>query len=162
MREISAGLIIYRKKNGAIEFFVGHPGGPYWKNQEFFTFLKGRLEEDEDLLSTAIREVKEECGITMPQCNDSVSKVNYVYLGSVKQTKKTVHAFLIEHDFDEKTCYSNMCHVEYPYKSGNIIEIPEIDEYRWVTYEELTKITHIKHLPLYEKAIDIIEHGKLD
>ena len=62
----SAGIIPYRINNGHIEFFVGHPGGPYWKNNPYYAFLKGGLEEGEDSFMAAIREFKEESGLSLP------------------------------------------------------------------------------------------------
>lgn len=77
----SAGIIPYRINNGHIEFFVGHPGGPYWKNNPYYAFLKGGLEEGEDSFMAAIREFKEESGLSLPS-------VPFISLGAVKQNSK--------------------------------------------------------------------------
>lgn len=147
--QTSAGLIVYRKNNDKIEFFVGHPGGPYWKNQKQYYFLKGHVEEGETILEAALREFEEESG-------RQITSEPLKYLGLVKQSKKNVHAFLIKDNFDERKCYSNTCEVEFPPKSGQLIEINEIDDYKWLTFEELKDITHPKHLPLYEESLNYI------
>lgn len=147
---ISAGIIPYRfNKNEEIEFFVGHPGGPYWKNDPYYAFLKGGLEDGEDTLTAAIREFEEEAGIKVPD-------VSLIFLGSVKQnSKKIVYAYGASFDIDPKKCFSNECEVEHPSHSGNKIKIPEIDKYAWMTFDELKKITNESHLQFYRKIIDI-------
>ena len=42
----AAGLMIYRKKEGALEVFLVHPGGPMWvkKDVGWWTIRKGEYE----------------------------------------------------------------------------------------------------------------------
>lgn len=144
----SAGIIPYRVKDGHIEFFVGHPGGPYWKNNSYYAFLKGGLEEGENSLQAAIREFEEESGIPLPI-------IPFISLGAVKQnSKKTVYAYGVEYDIDPEKCFSNECEVEHPSNSGIKIKIPEIDKYAWMTFEELKEITNKNHLPFYKEIIN--------
>jgi len=57
MREISAGIIIYRQTKEGIKFlFLYHSRG-YWN------FPKGKIEIEERSLQTAFREVREETGL---------------------------------------------------------------------------------------------------
>lgn len=148
---VSAGIIPYRVKNNEIEFFVGHPGGPYWKNNPYFAFLKGGVEYGEDFFEAAIREFKEESGVSIPEHKYS----NIFFLGSVKQnSKKTVYAYAIDFDFDSTKCFSNECEVEHPFKSGNLIMVPEIDKYEWMSFEKITEVTNKSHLFFYQKIVD--------
>lgn len=78
------------------------------------------------------------------------------YIGCAKQSKKIVHAFLINLNIDETKCKSNNCLIEYPKNSKKYIEIPEIDKYQWMTFEELQNVVHYLHIPLYLKALDKI------
>lgn len=144
----SAGIIPYRVKDRHIEFFVGHPGGPYWKNNPYYAFLKGGLEEGENSLQAAIREFEEESGISLPI-------IPFISLGAVKQnSKKTVYAYGVEYDIDPEKCFSNECEVEHPSNSGIKIKIPEIDKYAWMTFEELKEITNKNHLHFYKEIIN--------
>lgn len=158
---VSSGFIVYRINGDKIEFFVGHPGGPFYKSREYFTFLKGeRKDIFEGLFDNAKREFLEESGLP----NEIFKKdIEYDYLGFVKQPKKFVHAFLISLEIDPNVCYSNKTMIEYPKKSGNYIEISEMDGYKWLTFDELKEKTHPLHIPLYEKALEIIslrnKHG---
>ena len=56
-REISAGVIIYRRTKDGPKFLVLYHGNGYW------SFPKGKLETGERGLEAAFREVSEETGI---------------------------------------------------------------------------------------------------
>ena len=60
-REISAGLLAFRRKNG-LEVLLAHPGGPFWarKDDGVWTIPKGLVEPGDDLVATARREFNEE------------------------------------------------------------------------------------------------------
>jgi len=58
VREKTIGVITFRRKGKAIEYLLLHHGGQYWN------FPKGRQEQGEDEMQTALRELKEETGIT--------------------------------------------------------------------------------------------------
>jgi len=63
---ISAGLLMYRIRDGKLQMLLAHPGGPFFKNKDdgAWTIPKGEIEPGEDLLEAAKREFKEETGIT--------------------------------------------------------------------------------------------------
>lgn len=123
-RKISAGLLMYRKKNNQLEFFLVHPGGPYFKNKDdgAWTIPKGEVENTELLLDTALREFREETGI------DPAGE--FISLESVKQKGgKTVYAWAFKGDWDETTpIKSNYFEIEWPPRSGKKQKFPEIDK----------------------------------
>jgi bis(5'-nucleosidyl)-tetraphosphatase len=57
-REISAGIIVFRKTQDGPKFLILYHGGNYWN------FPKGHIESEEKSLATAFRETKEEAGIS--------------------------------------------------------------------------------------------------
>ena len=65
MPRTSAGLLPYRRRDGRLEVFLVHPGGPFWANKEehAWSVAKGEIERGEDLLDAAHREFFEETGI---------------------------------------------------------------------------------------------------
>lgn len=133
----SAGIIPYRYNDeGEMEFFVGSPGGK--QEGKYYALLKGHVEEDEDVIEAALREFKEESGISLP-----VEK-HLIPLGSVLQNpKKTVVAYGIYYpNIKPDECFSNM---------ADGCPWPEIARYKWMTYNELKKCTHVSHLPFYIK-----------
>jgi predicted NUDIX family NTP pyrophosphohydrolase len=120
---VSAGLLMFRRKGGALEFLLAHPGGPFLarKDESAWTIPKGEAAPDEDLLTRAQIEFEEELGIR--------PHGNWIELGSIKQKGgKTVHAWAFEGDLpDSFELKSNTFEIEWPPRSGNLKQFPEID-----------------------------------
>ena len=127
----SAGILLFRMNKKNLEFFLVHPGGPFWKNKDLgaWSIPKGEFEDGEDPLKAARREFEEETG----QKIDG----DFIPLKSVKlKSGKMVYAWAIEKDIDPKVLLSNTIHVEWPPKSGKRIEIPEVDKGEWFSFDE--------------------------
>ncbi len=122
MGKTSAGLILYRLRNGKPEILLGHTGGPFYakKDAGAWSFPKGETGEGEDLLEAAKREFKEETSFDAPEGN-------YICLGSISRPGKTVHVWAVQGDCDLTKFKSNTCMTEWPPKSGKQIEVPEVD-----------------------------------
>jgi len=121
--KISAGLLMYRYRNGHLEVFLAHPGGPFFKNKDagYWSIPKGEMDPGENSLNAAIREFSEETGI--------VPRGEFIPLGSVVQKSgKTVHAWAFAGDWDGATpIKSNTFEMEWPPRSGKKQTFPEID-----------------------------------
>jgi len=76
---VSAGLLLFRRSGSEIEFFLAHPGGPFWKSKDegAWTIPKGLVEPGEHPLASARREFQEETGI--------VPQPPFLELGSIRQ-----------------------------------------------------------------------------
>ncbi len=63
-RKQSAGLLLFRRRAGALEVLLVHPGGPFWarKDDGAWSVPKGEIDQHEDALAAARREVEEETG----------------------------------------------------------------------------------------------------
>jgi len=124
---VSAGLLLFRRSpERGLEFFLAHPGGPFWSNRDTgaWTIPKGVVEEGEDLLDAARREFNEETGIT--------ATGPFLSLGSIKQKAgKTVHAWAWEGDADATTIVSNDTKTEWPRGSGKWLTFAEVDRCEW-------------------------------
>ena len=111
---ISAGLLMYNENNGYTEFFLVHPGGPYFANKDagYWGVPKGLQENDEDLLTTAIREFHEETGIQ--------SHGEFLPLGMIKQKNgKLVYTWAFKTERNNPIdIQSNTCEIEWPPHSG--------------------------------------------
>jgi predicted NUDIX family NTP pyrophosphohydrolase len=126
MPRTSAGLLMYRIKDGALEVLLAHPGGPFFQRKDdgAWTIPKGEPDADEDLVVTAQREFEEETSIkpTGP----------FIPLRPIQQKGgKVVHAWAFEADFDPASIKSNTFTMEWPPKSGRQQEFPEIDRAEW-------------------------------
>ena len=123
---VSAGLLLYRQRQGRLELFLAHPGGPFWKDRDLaaWTIPKGGVDEGEDLLAAACREFEEETGVT-PQGP-------FISLGSIRQKAgKVVHAWAWEGDADADRATSNVKRSEWPRRSGQWLTFPEVDRCGW-------------------------------
>jgi predicted NUDIX family NTP pyrophosphohydrolase len=125
---LSAGLLLFRRgtASAALEFFLAHPGGPFWANREdgAWTIPKGGVEAGEAILDAARREFQEETGIAPAG--------PFIDLGSIRQRAgKVVHAWAFEGDADPDTIVSNSMTTEWPRGSGRMITFPEVDRCGW-------------------------------
>jgi predicted NUDIX family NTP pyrophosphohydrolase len=123
---VSAGLLLFRRKAGALELFLAHPGGPFWRHRDdgAWTIPKGGVDAGEGLLEAACREFAEETGLT-PQ-------PPFIALGEVRQKAgKRIHAWAWEGDADPATITSNVMRTEHPRGSGRFLTFPEVDRCAW-------------------------------
>jgi predicted NUDIX family NTP pyrophosphohydrolase len=114
---------MYRVRDGQLQVFLAHPGGPFFQNKDegVWTIPKGEPDPGEDFLDAAVREFTEETNLkpTGP----------YLELTPVKQKGgKTVHAWAFEEASLPVTLISNTFVMEWPPKSGTMVEFPEIDK----------------------------------
>ena len=127
----SAGLLVYKKQRDEVEVFLVHPGGPFWKGKDkgAWSIPKGEFEEGEETLAAAKREFKEETG---QQVNG-----DFIELKTIKQKSgKLVYAWAVEGQVDAENIVSNTFKLEYPYKSGKWIMVPEVDKAAWFSVKE--------------------------
>ena len=128
----SAGFLIFRKRD-EFEFFLVHPGGPFWAKKDLgaWSIPKGEYEDGADPLATAFREFQEEIGVP-PQ-----PKGELLPLGEVRQAGgKIVTAWAFESDCDQTAIRSNTFSMEWPRGSGRIREFPEVDRAGWFRIAE--------------------------
>lgn len=127
----SAGILLYRKRNDITEVFLVHPGGPFWIKKDIgaWSITKGEFTDEEQPLTAAIREFKEETGMLLSG--------DYIELTPVKQKGgKVVYAWALEGDIDAGTITCNTFKMEWPPKSGQWKSFPEVDKADWFTIEE--------------------------
>ncbi|MGH9764947.1 MAG: NUDIX domain-containing protein [Blastocatellia bacterium] len=126
MAKKSAGLLMYRKRNGFLEVFLVHPGGPFWakKDAGAWTIPKGEFGDGEEPLDAAKREFEEETGFK--------PEGEYQPLKLVRQAGgKIVLAWFLEGDCDASAVKSNTFSLEWPPRSGQQQEFPEVDRAGW-------------------------------
>ena len=150
MRKPSAGLALYRWRNGGIELLLVHPGGPYWakKDDGAWSFPKGEIEDGEQPADVARRELREETGC------EAAGELQS--LGSVKQAGgKTVHLWAAEGDCDATAITSNTFTLEWPPKSGRQQEFPEVDRAGWFTPDEARRKLLDGQRPFVDRLLEL-------
>jgi predicted NUDIX family NTP pyrophosphohydrolase len=145
MAKRSAGLLLYRLKNGQPEVLLVHPGGPYWakKDDGAWSIPKGEYTDDEEPLAAARREFEEETGTRL--------EGDVIPLGTVRQPGgKLVTAFAMEGDLDATTVRSITFTMDWPPRSGRMQDFPEVDRAGWFGKEEAERKILRGQLPILQ------------
>jgi predicted NUDIX family NTP pyrophosphohydrolase len=134
--------------NKELEFFLVHPGGPFFKNKQlgFWGIPKGLPEANEDLLQAAQREFTEETGLT--------PHPPFYPLATIQQKGgKVVHSWTFLGEWDSTAgINSNMFNLEWPPRSGKFQNFPEQDKAEWMSYEKACIHILPAQLPLLHEA----------
>jgi predicted NUDIX family NTP pyrophosphohydrolase len=129
-KQHSAGILLYRRTRGQLEVLLVHPGGPFWakKDEQAWSIPKGEFDAEHPL-EAAKRELTEETGASVTGAALALTPVK-------QPSGKIVHAFAVEQDFDLANFRSNTFSLEWPPRSGRMLECPEVDRAAWFTAEE--------------------------
>ena len=142
----SAGILLFRRKDQQLEFFLVHPGGPFFAKKDlgFWTVPKGELNEGEEALTAAIREFKEETGESLT--GDFIELTPIVQKGG-----KKVLCWAVEGELDPSTIVSNTFEIEWPPRSGKRQSFAEIDKAQWFAYSDAVKYINEKQIALLDE-----------
>jgi predicted NUDIX family NTP pyrophosphohydrolase len=145
----SAGLLLYRQRDGKPEVLLVHPGGPFWQKRDdgAWSIPKGEIVENETGIDVARREFQEELGTAAPDGE-------LTSLGTVQQAGgKVVQAWAVPGDLDVTRTTSNTFELEWPPRSGRIQQFPEVDRAGWFDLDTARR----KLLPAQGAFIDRLE-----
>ena len=145
----SAGILAFRIIGKELEFFLVHPGGPFFAKEDagVWTVPKGGLLADEEMLAAAIREFEEETSIKL--------EGNFIPLKEITQKGgKKVYCWAINFDFDASKIVSNTFEMEWPPRSGRKIEIAEIDKGEWFNYQEAKIKINERQIPFLDEVTE--------
>ena len=150
----SAGLLLHRgsPRGGDLQVFLAHMGGPFWRRRpRAWSIPKGLLEDGEDALTAARREFAEEIGVAAPDGD-------VVDLGEVRQASgKRVRVFAVPAEgFDVDAVRSNTVRLELPRGSGRFVEVPEVDEARWVPVDEACELLVAGQVAAVDRLVDAV------
>ena len=156
MKKQSAGILLYRYSINGIEVLLVHPGGPFHKNRDIgsWSIPKGEFDDDEEALTAAKREFEEELG-------QKLLASQFIEMKPVKQRSgKIVYAWAAEGDLDTTDVKSNIFRLEYPYKSGKWIDIPEVDKAEWFSPGEAKQKINPGQVPLIDELLQLVDGDK--
>ena len=148
----SAGLVLYRRRDGKLEVLLVHPGGPFWQKRDdgAWSIPKGEIAENEIGIEVARREFHEELGTAAPDGGAAP-------LGEVRQAGgKLVHAWAVPGDLDVSRMTSNSFELEWPPRSGRMQTFPEVDRAEWFDLDTARR----KLLPAQRAFIDRLEEQR--
>ncbi len=131
MPKVSAGILLFRHRPSGVEVLLVHPGGPFWakKDEGAWSIPKGLVDDGEDVLAAARRELVEETGAS--------ANGPFLDLGKHRQPGgKTIAGFACEGAFDPAALKSNTFTMEWPPNSGRAAEFPEVDRAGWFSFGE--------------------------
>ena len=143
----SAGILLYRRRSGQLEVLLVHLGGPFWSKKDDGAWFipKGELEADEEPLQAARREFREELGSEPPNGEP-------LTLGTVKnKSGKLIYAWALEGDLELAAFKSNSFTLEWPPRSGQMREFPEIDRAAFFELSDAEQKLHQAEQPLLER-----------
>ncbi|MCU1692474.1 MAG: mismatch repair protein MutT [Frankiales bacterium] len=127
MPKTSAGLLLWRRRDGEVEVLLAHPGGPLFakKDDGVWSVPKGEHGPEEEPLEAARREYAEELGLPAPDAPP-------VPLGAVVlKSGKVVTAWALEADPDLTGFDPGTFELEWPPRSGRTQPFPEVDRVAW-------------------------------
>ena len=153
--EISAGVLLYKFRDGQYYVYLIHAGGPYNQgNPHAWGIPKGHFDEtlDNTLQQAAEREFVEEVGIQVP--GDLTFD-----LGQIKTASgKTVQAFAAEGDLPSGYILSS--NMVDKMINGKMVTFPEVDDGKWFTLEDAYDIINNRQKP-FITALEVEMSDKL-
>jgi predicted NUDIX family NTP pyrophosphohydrolase len=146
MAKQSAGLLMYRWGDRALEVLLVHPGGPFWQRKDAgaWTIPKGEIQPGEAPLAAAQREFKEELGLE--------ASGDWIELTPIQQKGgKIVHAWAFEGTCDTSQIRSNTFTMTWPPGSGKTSEFPEVDRAEFFDLANAREKINAGQVPLLEE-----------
>jgi predicted NUDIX family NTP pyrophosphohydrolase len=146
----SAGILLHRRRDGAHEVLLVHPGGPFWakKDAGAWSIPKGEYQDGEEPRAAALREFAEELGTPAPDGE-------LVELGEVRQRGgKVVTAWALDGDADADAIRSNTFTMQWPPRSGTMREFPEVDRAAWFSLDEARERILPGQAPLLDRLAE--------
>ncbi len=142
---LSAGILLFRQREGGTEVLLIKPGGPFWRNKDAGAWMipKGKIEPGEAAAEAALREFEEETGTRLTAVPFPLTRVR-------QAGGKIVEAFAVEGNLDCDAIRSNDFEVEWPPRSGKRELYPEVEQARWMTLAQARKMMLPSQLPLLD------------
>ena len=141
----SAGVVLFRQRDGDTQVLLIKPGGPFWRNKDVGAWMipKGAIEKGERPVEAALREFEEETGTRLNAAPFPLLKIR-------QAGGKWVEAFAVEGDLDASAVRSIEFELEWPPHSGRRQYYPEVDQARWMSLAEARAHMLPSQLPLLD------------
>jgi predicted NUDIX family NTP pyrophosphohydrolase len=136
-----------------LQVFLIHPGGPFYAHRQraVWSLPKGVIEDGEDALEAAIREFAEETGVAVDGPYEALGEVVYT-------NGKHVLAWAVEHDCPAPCLpVSNTFTLEWPPRSGRLLEFPEADDGGYFGLDEARTAILPAQAPFLDRLVELLE-----
>jgi predicted NUDIX family NTP pyrophosphohydrolase len=143
----SAGILLWRSREGRVEVLLAHQGGPFWVRKALghWTIPEGEVEDGEEFVAVARREFAEETGHEVP--NHPL-----IDLGQITQKSgKLVLGWAVQGELDPSTAVSKTYDLEWPPRSGVVQMFPEIDRVEWFDLDEARRRLKAAQVPFLDR-----------
>jgi predicted NUDIX family NTP pyrophosphohydrolase len=152
-REVSAGVLAWRRSAAGPEFLLVHPGGPFWarKDEAAWSIPKGLVEPGEETWAAAAREFAEELG--QPIIGQAGGGEPAPLSPCRTPGGKLILAWLVEADLDLGGLRSNLFEMEWPRGSGRMRSFPEVDKAAYFPARIALTKAHRGQRPMLEEAL---------
>jgi len=160
-RKVSAGILLYRRRDDGLEVLLAHPGGPFFVNRDagHWTIPKGEPDDGDELVAAAAREFEEETGHALAGVARDAA-VAPLDLGWVVQASgKRVHCWAVEGDLDPEAATSNTFEMAWPPGSSRLQTFPEIDRIAWYSLPEARRRANRAQAELIERLAAALHEG---
>ena len=141
----SAGILLFREREGEVQVLLIKPGGPFWRTKDGGAWMipKGAIEPGEHASDAAVREFEEEIGVPLEAVPFPLCRIK-------QAGGKVVEVFAAEGDLDPATIASNAFEMEWPPRSGEMQSFPEAEEARWMSLLEAHRMMLPSQLPILD------------
>lgn len=153
MAKMSAGILLYRINANEVTVLLVHPGGPFWSKKDLgaWSIPKGEYVAGENPEAAALREFREELGVEI------VGELTA--LGEIIQSGgKHVTVFALEGELDVASTQSSSFLLEWPPKSGQMQEFPEIDSAAWFSLSQAGEKLLPSQRPFLDRLVASIQN----
>lgn len=146
-------MLLFRRREGRLEVLLVHPGGPFWagKDRGAWSIPKGEHDPGEDPLAAAMREFAEETGFPVP------AGPFWPLTPRKQKSGKVIRAFAAEGEVRPEELASNLFSLEWPPRSGQIRQFPEVDRAAWFPLEQAREKIHPGQAGFLEELAALVE-----
>jgi predicted NUDIX family NTP pyrophosphohydrolase len=152
---LTAGLLVYRRRDAGLEVLLVHPGGPFRAKRDAasWSIPKGECADGEDAERAAGREFREELGHEPPPGP-------WLALGDARLSSgKVARIWGVEGDLDADAIESNTFELEWPRGTGRVGVFPEVDRASWETVAGARTRLVTSQVVFLDRLLDALDAG---